>query len=135
MPETPTTSSTDLPPTVFVLYGATGDLARRMVLPAFFQLAQHGLLPADWRLIGSGRGERTDAEFVEHVRGALVEFGPDPDDGPWDDFAKRLRFAGGGFTAEDPGRLLRPWTPRAPRSARTPSWCTTSPSRPPRSPT
>ncbi|MQA36217.1 hypothetical protein GCU49_22065, partial [Modestobacter roseus] len=39
-------------PTVFVLYGATGDLARRMVLPAFFQLAQHGLLPDEWRLIG-----------------------------------------------------------------------------------
>ena len=35
-------------PTVFVLVGATGDLARRMVLPAFFQLAQHGLLPAQW---------------------------------------------------------------------------------------
>jgi glucose-6-phosphate 1-dehydrogenase len=105
VPHTGTTTN-DLPPTVFVLYGATGDLAQRMVLPAFFQLAQHGLLPADWRLIGSGRGERTDDEFVAHVHSALVEFGPHPDDGPWDDFAKRLRFAGGGFTAEDPGQLL-----------------------------
>ena len=31
--------------TIFVLYGATGDLARRMVLPAFFRLAQAELLP------------------------------------------------------------------------------------------
>ena len=104
MPTTGTTN--ELAPTVFVLYGATGDLARRMVLPAFFQLAQHGLLPDDWRLIGSGRGERSDEEFVEHVHDALEEFGPSPDEGPWDDFAKRLRFAGGGFTADDPGQLL-----------------------------
>ena len=72
----------DLSPTVFVLYGATGDLARRMVLPAFFELAQHGLLPEDWRLIGSGRGERTDQEFVGHVRGALEEFGPNSSSEP-----------------------------------------------------
>jgi glucose-6-phosphate 1-dehydrogenase len=101
-----TTTTKKLAPTVFVLYGATGDLARRMVLPAFFQLAQHGLLPEDWRLIGSSRGERTDEQFVEHVHEALQEFGPAPEEGPWDDVAKRLRFAGGGFTVEDPGRLL-----------------------------
>ncbi|MQA36437.1 glucose-6-phosphate dehydrogenase, partial [Modestobacter roseus] len=77
-----------------------------MVLPAFFQLAQHGLLPDEWRLIGSGRGERSDEEFVDHVRDSLTEFGPSPDEGPWDEFAPRLRFAGGGFTVDDPGQLL-----------------------------
>ena len=104
VPENGTT--TDLSPTVFVLYGATGDLARRMVLPAFYQLAQHGLLPADWRLIGSGRGERSDEDFVDHVKGALEEFASGTDDGPWEEFSQRLRFAGGGFTEEDPGQLL-----------------------------
>ena len=104
MPDNGTTDP-DLPPTVFVLYGATGDLARRMVLPAFFQLAQYGLLPPEWRLIGNGRGKLSDDEFVDHVRGALEEFGPKPDDGPWDEFAQRLRFAGGGFTVDDPGAL------------------------------
>jgi glucose-6-phosphate 1-dehydrogenase len=99
-------TTTDLSPTVFVLYGATGDLARRMVLPAFYQLAQHGLLPADWRLIGSGRGERSDEDFVDHVQGALEEFASGTDDGPWEEFSQRLRFAGGGFTDEDPGQLL-----------------------------
>jgi glucose-6-phosphate 1-dehydrogenase len=44
-------------PTVFVLYGATGDLARRMVLPAFFELARRGLLPEQWRLVGTSRGQ------------------------------------------------------------------------------
>ncbi|WP_237493066.1 glucose-6-phosphate dehydrogenase (NADP(+)) [Modestobacter sp. L9-4] len=104
MPDNGTT--TDLSPTVFVLYGATGDLARRMVLPAFYQLAQHGLLPADWRLIGSGRGERSDEDFVDHVKGALEEFASGTEDGPWEEFSQRLRFAGGGFTEEDPGQLL-----------------------------
>ena len=96
----------DLPPTVFVLYGATGDLAHRMVLPAFFKLAQRGLLPADWRLIGNGRGDVSHEDFAGRVHDALAEFGPHPDEGPWEDFRSRLRFAGGGFAADDPGSLL-----------------------------
>ena len=92
----------DLSPTVFVLFGATGDLAARMVLPAFDQLQRRELLPADWRLIGSGRGERSDDEFRDHVRDALAEHG---DGDAADGLADRLRFAGGGFTPDDPGQL------------------------------
>ncbi|WP_448614318.1 glucose-6-phosphate dehydrogenase [Modestobacter sp. URMC 112] len=97
--------ATDLSPTVFVLFGATGDLARRMVLPAFFELARHDLLPREWLLVGSGRGEESAEEFAERVRDALTEFGPHPDEGPWEEFAARLRFAGGGFGPADPGTL------------------------------
>ncbi|HWN26334.1 MAG TPA: glucose-6-phosphate dehydrogenase, partial [Actinomycetospora sp.] len=94
-------------PIVLVLFGATGDLAKRLVLPSFFRLAQEGLLPADWRLIGSGRRSKTDDEFRDDVHAAVEEFGAvKPADGPWDAFAARLRFAGGGFTADDPGELL-----------------------------
>ncbi|MEJ5915179.1 glucose-6-phosphate dehydrogenase [Pseudokineococcus sp. 1T1Z-3] len=93
------------PPTVFVLFGATGDLARRMVLPAFFDLARRDLMPADWRLVGNGRGDVSHEEFRDRVRSALEEFGPAPQDGPWEDFSERLLFAGGGFTEEDPGSL------------------------------
>jgi len=91
--------------TVFVLYGATGDLARRMVLPALFRLAQEELLPHDWRLIGNGRGDVSHDDFRAHVHDALTEFGPQPDEGPWEQFCSRLRFAGGGFSADDPGSL------------------------------
>ena len=42
-------TASDPGPTVFVLFGATGDLAKRMVLPAFYRLAQEGLLPDKWR--------------------------------------------------------------------------------------
>jgi len=93
-------------PTVFVLYGATGDLARRMVLPAFFELARRGLMPEDWRLVGNGRGDVAHEDFRSHVRDVLEEFGPAPDDGPWEDFSARLLFAGGGFTSDSPGSLL-----------------------------
>jgi len=93
-------------PTIFVLFGATGDLAARMVLPAFFTLAQKGLLPDDWRLIGNGRGDVAHEDFRAHVHQVLTEFGPKPEDGPWKEFSDRLRFAGGGFNSDDPGSLL-----------------------------
>jgi glucose-6-phosphate 1-dehydrogenase len=92
--------------TIFVLYGATGDLARRLVLPAFYRLAIAGLLPEDWRIIAEGRGQATDEEFQDEVRKALEEFGPRPSEGPWEQVRRRLRFAGGGFRTQDPGSLL-----------------------------
>jgi glucose-6-phosphate 1-dehydrogenase len=92
-------------PTVFVLFGATGDLARRMVLPAFYQLAGQGLLPRQWLLVGNGRGDLTDENFRAHVHDALTEFGPQPDGQDWDSFAPHVFFAGGGFSSESPGRL------------------------------
>ena len=93
-------------PTIFILYGATGDLAHRLVLPAIFQLAIAGLLPSDWRLIGNGRGDLSDEDFQERVRQSLEEFGPKPSEGPWEEVRARLRFAGGGFSGSDPGTLL-----------------------------
>jgi glucose-6-phosphate 1-dehydrogenase len=101
-PETPDQST----PTIFVMYGATGDLARRLVLPAFFDLARQGLLPAQWLIVGNGRGDMAHEDFQTHVREALEEFGPQPSDGPWEEFSRNLRFAGGGFGSDDPGSLL-----------------------------
>lgn len=94
------------PPTVFMLYGATGDLSRRLVLPALYRLAQAGLLPEDWRLVGNGRGDVSHENFQDRAKQALEEFGPKPEDGPWGEFCSRLRFAGGGFDTSDPGSLL-----------------------------
>ena len=55
---------------MFVLFGATGDLARRMVLPAFYTLATEGLLPERWILIGNGRGDVSHEEFRTRVHDA-----------------------------------------------------------------
>jgi glucose-6-phosphate 1-dehydrogenase len=91
---------------ILVLFGATGDLAHRLVLPALFQLAQQGLLPKDYRIVGNGRGDVSHEDFAGRVRKSLEEFGPSPDDGPWDEFRSKLRFAGGGFDADNAGSLL-----------------------------
>jgi glucose-6-phosphate 1-dehydrogenase len=98
--------SSDPGPVVFVLFGATGDLARRMVLPALYELASDGLLPEQWRLVGNGRGDVTHESFRAHVHDALAEFGPKPEPREWDAFAARVFFAGGGFSADNPGSLL-----------------------------
>src|SRR5450755_452730 len=97
---TPTSSRTSSPdpgPTIFVLYGATGDLAKRMVLPAFYRLAIEGLLPERWLLVGNGRGDVAHEDFHAHIHEVLTEFGPHPEQGPWESFTQRVLFAGGGF--------------------------------------
>ncbi|HUA42041.1 MAG TPA: glucose-6-phosphate dehydrogenase [Streptosporangiaceae bacterium] len=93
-------------PTIFVLFGATGDLAKRMVIPAFYRLAQEELLPRDWLLIGNGRGDVAHEDFRAHVHDALTEFGPKPEEPAWDSFAQRVFFAGGGFSTDNPGSML-----------------------------
>jgi glucose-6-phosphate 1-dehydrogenase len=94
-------------PTVFMLFGATGDLSHRLVIPALYRLAIEGLLPDEWRLVGNGRGQASHEDFQQRVRDSLERFGPHPDEGPWDAFRSRLRFAGGGFDAHRPGNLLQ----------------------------
>ncbi len=102
----PRKSSPDPGPTVFVLFGATGDLAKRMVLPAFYRLAIERLLPRQWLLVGNGRGDVAHEEFRAHVHDVLTEFGPHPQQGAWESFAQRVLFAGGGFNTDDPGSML-----------------------------
>jgi glucose-6-phosphate 1-dehydrogenase len=92
--------------TIFVLFGATGDLAKRMVLPAFYQLHVAGLLPTQWRLVGNGRGNVSHLDFRSYVQDVLAQFGPKPDDEHWPGFAEHLYFAGGGLSVDDPGSLV-----------------------------
>ena len=98
--------ASDPGPTIFVLFGGTGDLAKRLVLPAFYRLALEGLLPRQWLLVGNGRGDFAHEDFRAHVHDALTQFGPKPEAGPWESFAQRVLFAGGGFNSSDPGSLL-----------------------------
>jgi glucose-6-phosphate 1-dehydrogenase len=90
-------------PVIFALYGATGDLAQRMVLPAFAQL---GLLPPAWRLIGSGRGNVPHATFAAELRSSLQRFAPEIRATTLREMRPHLRFAGGDFTAGGHGALL-----------------------------
>jgi glucose-6-phosphate 1-dehydrogenase len=98
--------SPDPGPTIFVLFGGTGDLAKRLVLPAFYKLALEGLLPENWLLVGNGRGDVAHEDFRQHVHDVLTQFGPKPEGSQWKDFSERVWFAGGGFNSDDPGSLL-----------------------------
>ena len=89
-----------------MLFGATGDLAKRQVLPAFYSLATEGLLPKEWLLVGNGRGDIAHEDFRAHVHNALTEFGSKPEPAAWKSFSERVFFAGGGFSADSPGSLL-----------------------------
>lgn len=61
---------------LFVMFGATGDLMRRKLLPALFQLAADGLLPASYQILGVARDpDMDDASFRRWVRQGLLEAG------------------------------------------------------------
>ena len=64
-------------PAVLVIFGATGDLTARKLLPALFGLHQGGYLPAELAIIGVGRRTKTDEQFRDDVRQALTKFRPD----------------------------------------------------------
>lgn len=87
-----TESSARLDSRVIVLFGATGDLAKRMLFPALFQLFQRDLMPEDFRIIGSGRhSPGSDEEFRDQMREAMDDEVSEDEDA-WGDFIKRLSF-------------------------------------------
>ena len=81
---------------VIVLFGATGDLARRKILPGLFHLAIANLLPEHYRIIGSAPkafAVSTD-EFRSHARDAVAQFGTNkPEGDAWEAFEQNLSFA------------------------------------------
>ncbi len=81
---------------VIVLFGATGDLAKRKIIPGLFHLAVAGLLPERYRIIGSAPSQYamgTDA-FRTYARDAVRQFGSNQPEGKlWEDFEASLSFA------------------------------------------
>ncbi|MFN4153489.1 MAG: glucose-6-phosphate dehydrogenase [Paracoccaceae bacterium] len=59
-----------------VIFGGTGDLARRKILPGLYRRFVAGQMTADSRIIGAARGELSDAEFRQMVEEAIDEFVP-----------------------------------------------------------
>ena len=77
------------PPTQpMVIFGASGDLARRKLLPALYDLACEGLMPGNYAILGTGGSRLDDASFREHARGAVEAFSRHRlDEGYWQAFA------------------------------------------------
>ena len=77
-----------------VLFGATGDLAHRMLWPALYTLDRDGLLPAHFQLVGAATSRLSDAAFVSRVRQAIETSGSASpfDEATFTAFAKRLSY-------------------------------------------
>jgi glucose-6-phosphate 1-dehydrogenase len=76
---------------VIVVFGATGDLARRKLLPALYHLAAEGLMPRRYRIIGVSRSPMHDADFRNLVRESVdIHCRCDRAAAAWESFAKNL---------------------------------------------
>ena len=89
-------------PCGLVIFGVTGDLARKKLLPAVYDLANRGLLPPPFALTGYGRRDWSTEEFVARVhddvqRHARTEF----DERTWRQLASGIRFVQGTFDSDD----------------------------------
>ena len=89
-PENPLTAGLErLPvaPTTLAIFGATGDLARRKLLPALYNLARDGALPERFHLVGVARREKAHEDYREECEQAIRQFSRRPPD---EDVLKRL---------------------------------------------
>jgi glucose-6-phosphate 1-dehydrogenase len=87
------------PPCAVVIFGATGDLTRRKLLPALYRLTQQRLVPNEFAIVGASRQPLSDDDFRSQMKAAVAEFGPDDslDETTWQSFAKRIFYIAGDF--------------------------------------
>jgi glucose-6-phosphate 1-dehydrogenase len=92
-------------PLAMVIFGATGDLTRRKLMPAVYRLFQEGLLPDGFAVVGFARQEMDDEGFRTLMHDALAEFAKKPDPEEWARFAEGLSYVHSVF--EDPAGFNR----------------------------
>jgi glucose-6-phosphate 1-dehydrogenase len=89
------------PPCVLVIFGASGDLTARKLLPALERLAAYGALPAEVALVGVARTPMSDEEFSRYCRAAVAG----TDNARWGDLVAGARYVSGGY--DDPATYAR----------------------------
>lgn len=106
-------NTTDLkptPPATLFLFGAHGDLAQRLLVPALYRLCRAGLLDAQTRIVGVDHNEATDAQFQERLAQSLRSLAGDPqaeggghtlDHDCWCDFSPNIHYQTGDFLEDD----------------------------------
>ena len=102
-----TTQQSNPPPTILVIFGASGDLTARKLAPAIFNLSQDDLLPANCFLIGVGRTPMEDESFRKYLKEALTKHSRrEIDQENWNALEQNIFFHGGGYHEIDSFRLL-----------------------------
>ena len=93
-----------------MIFGATGDLTRRLLVPALRNLRRNGLLPDDFALVGVASRALDDDGFREHLREGMRQFdGGDASDIDW--FLARTRYTAGKFEAPEAYAALATFLP------------------------
>jgi glucose-6-phosphate 1-dehydrogenase len=85
-------------PSALVLFGVTGDLARKKLMPAVYDLANRGLLPPGFALVGFARRDWADQDFAQVVHDSVKEFArTEFCEEVWEQLLKGIRFISGTF--------------------------------------
>src|SRR5436305_783593 len=85
-------------PTALVIFGATGDLAHRKLLPALYNLAHEGFLPERFEVVGVSRRDQPDEDFQQIARESIEQFSRrEPDPAVLDGLLEGLRYVPGTF--------------------------------------
>jgi len=94
-------------PCAMVIFGATGDLARRKLVPALYNLAVTGHLAAAFGIVGVAKSELPADQFASDMREAVGTFSRTKPIDPeiWQDFAAGIRYVSGSF--DEPGTFAR----------------------------
>ena len=91
-----------------VIFGASGDLTKRMLLPSLYHLAKKELLPKEFALVGCAIDEMSKEDYCERVRSDLKEFGGAPDKCKFCEWLlERLYYLRGDFNNPETFRQLR----------------------------
>jgi glucose-6-phosphate 1-dehydrogenase len=89
-------------PTTLVIFGATGDLAKRKLLPALYNLAHEGALPERFNLVGVSRSDMPHEDYGKIAREAIVEFSRrEPDEKVLDALLSHVKYIPGTFDQDD----------------------------------
>ncbi len=94
------------PRCAFVIFGVTGDLAARKLLPALYALHRGGALHPETQIVGFARSVTDDAGLRERLGSALREHVDDVDDDTWHDLARRIVAVRGGYDDDGFASLL-----------------------------
>lgn len=102
-------SQRDVPPCTLVIFGATGDLTKRKLIGAVYNLAVDGLLPDHFAMVGAGRREKSDEQFTNELREALDEHSrrQPVDDHVWKKLAQNLHYHQGDYDDKESFAKLR----------------------------
>jgi glucose-6-phosphate 1-dehydrogenase len=89
-------------PSALIIFGVTGDLSRKKLMPAVYDLANRGLLPPGFALVGFARRDWEDQDFEKEVYEAVKQYARTPfDEDVWRQLALGIRFVQGEFDDDE----------------------------------